>query len=171
MSTKGKGKGVKRKPVSDTASVQREERKYKGEVKVGYKRIKITDPLEARVEMLDGSFELTPNEVEPDPKFPDDRKKDKIVKSGTLHKMTRIRGVLSDAGRKIQAILQEPGAGVNLGYDTGRAIAGTDTMQIAKNIFCDALILPHAHKDVKDGEEVAAKRKLELTPEELANAE
>lgn len=110
--------------------------------KDGMKRVKITDPIEARVEMIDGMFQLT------QPVLGDDGKT--VVQDGTLQKMSKIRAAISQAAREVvKAIRDAENEGMPKA-DTGRVIAGIDSLQAAKNIFCDALILAHAHKDVKD---------------------
>lgn len=78
--------------------------------------------IDARVAMVNGNFNL-----------PDE----------TLQAMKRIREITASAASEIQKVMY---SGVR--YDTGRAIATLDFLQIVKNTGCDALILPH--HDPKD---------------------
>jgi hypothetical protein len=78
------------------------------------------DPLEARVEMINGRFDL-PKE--------------------TLEAMDQIRKATETASREIHRA-----ATLVPKYDKGRLIATMDLLQQAKNTACDALILPHAVK-------------------------
>jgi hypothetical protein len=107
--------------------------------KPNFKRIKITDPIDARVEMINGNYALTPKLTDAE---------GKTTKSGTLDTMSEIRAVLSEAARDVRNIIQAAEHDGQPKADTGRVIAGLDALQAAKNIFCDALILPHAHKDI-----------------------
>lgn len=79
----------------------------------------VQDPIEKRVEMINGYFTLPENAV-----------KD----------MKEIREAISVCAHKLQEIFKRNN------FDTGRAIAAIDLLQSAKNTACDALILPHAEK-------------------------
>jgi hypothetical protein len=98
------------------------------------KRIRVTDPVEARMLLINGDFHL-----------PDENK------AG----MKEIGKALEDAAVRIHAVAKKlPCAGVSKdgkplpGYDTGRLIAALDTIQHAKDIACVSFILPYAEKDV-----------------------
>ena len=83
------------------------------------KKIVIDDPLEKRVEMINGQFDLPGDSVEG---------------------MKEIRIAVSLCARTIHESFKKRKV------DIGRAIAAMDSLQQAKNIACDALILPHATK-------------------------
>ena len=89
------------------------------------KRVRITDAFEQRVEMVDGRFDL-PNK--------------------TLDAMNQIRGAAAAFARVLQQVHSDLGKD-NVNY--GRLIAAVDLIQNAKNVACDAVILPHAIKDEK----------------------
>ncbi len=84
------------------------------------KRVPIVDPIEARVAMTNGWFELS-----------DETKKD----------MSTIREASEQYAKTLEAVFKRAK------HDKGRAIASIDAIQLAKNIACDALILPFASKD------------------------
>jgi len=88
-------------------------------------RVPVTDPVERRVEMINGMFDL-PQE--------------------TRQAMAAVRESAEAFARALRAIYTTPGIQV----DTGRAIASIDTIQSIKNVACDALILPHATKEVEE---------------------
>lgn len=75
-------------------------------------------PLDARCAMVDGNFDLTPE---------------------TREQMKAIRSAFAECAQRLNEIFQKSG----VGYDRGRAIASLDHLQQAKNIACDALILPN----------------------------
>jgi hypothetical protein len=75
------------------------------------------DPIDKRVEMINGHFDLPPETVEA---------------------MKEIRVAAELCARTMQGIFKKHKA------DTGRAIATIDQLQAVKNTACDALILPHA---------------------------
>jgi len=133
-------KKTKRNRDKEAKEPVREPRAVPGP-KPGFKRIKITDPIEARVEMINGTYALTPKEVDAE---------GKTAKVGTLDAMGQIRNVISNAARNVQMIIEDAEKDGHPKADIGRVIAGMDALQAAKNIFCDALILPHAHKDVEE---------------------
>jgi hypothetical protein len=81
--------------------------------------VKIEDPIEKRVAMINGYFNL-----------PDD----------TVKGMKEIREAVSECAHKLESTFKR------CKIDTGRAIATIDLLQQAKNVGCDALILPHAEK-------------------------
>jgi len=79
---------------------------------------KVTDAVEARVEMINGMFDL-----------PD----------ATREAMKHVRAATETAARAVRAAVEAAPA-----HDKGRLIAALDALQAAKNVACDALILPHA---------------------------
>ena len=79
------------------------------------------DPLSARVEMINGRFDL-----------PD----------ATLDQMREIRAACQRCARLLKAAFDEA-----KDKDIGRCIAAIDALQLAKNIACDALILPFAKRE------------------------
>lgn len=83
------------------------------------KRIAVDDPIDKRVEMVNGMFQL-PGE--------------------TLLAMKDVREASELYARTLQAIFKRGK------IDIGRAIATIDHIQLTKNLACDALILPHASK-------------------------
>ncbi len=83
------------------------------------KRVDITDPIEARVAMVNGWFEL-----------PEQTKQD----------MTDVRAAAEQFAKSLEQVYKRAK------HDKGRAIASIDAVQQAKNIACDALILAHASK-------------------------
>jgi hypothetical protein len=82
-------------------------------------RTKIEDPIEKRVAMINGYFPL-PTE--------------------TTTGMKEVREAVSECATKLESVFKR------CKVDTGRAIATIDLLQQAKNVGCDALILPHAEK-------------------------
>lgn len=76
------------------------------------------DPLSARVAMINGRFDL-----------PD----------GIIGQMREVREACQHCARVLKAVFDEA-----KDKDTGRCIAAIDALQLAKNIACDALILPAA---------------------------
>jgi hypothetical protein len=92
------------------------------------KRVRIMDTLEARVELINGTFPLPPE-----------------VKTA----MSDIREAVEQAARCIHAAAKRlPQKDPHLyGYDVGRLIAAMDALQHAKDIACVAVILPYAEKD------------------------
>lgn len=84
-------------------------------------RVPITDPVEKRVEMINGMFDLP---------------------AETLLTMREIRSASDEFARRIQAAVSK------VPHDTGRVIATIDLIQQLKNTACDAVILPHASKEV-----------------------
>ena len=98
------------------------------------KRVRITDPVEARVELINGQFDLPPENV---------------------NAMKEVRAAISECAKRIKAAADQlPSAGTardgrpSLGYDVGRMIAAMDTLQHAKDIACVSFILPYADKEV-----------------------
>lgn len=81
-------------------------------------------PIAARVDMINGNFELP---------------------EGTVEAMREARFVVAQAAQQLEAIFQATE------HDRGRAIHSIDLLQQVKNVACDALILPH-HKEVADDE-------------------
>jgi hypothetical protein len=74
----------------------------------------------ARVSMINGRFDL-PERTPP--------------------ALNLVREAVADAAEKVTSAVE--GAET---HDTGRLIAALDLLQQAKNVACDALILPHAPK-------------------------
>lgn len=72
--------------------------------------------MDARVAMINGNFEL-----------PD----------STIQGMRDVRAAVAECASKLHEIFKKEK------IDTGRAIASIDLLQQAKNVACDALILPH----------------------------
>lgn len=91
------------------------------------KRVAITDPVDKRVSMINGYFEL-----------PDQ----------TKQAMTKIREASETYANELQKIFKS----LDKDVDTGRAIATIDLVQQTKNVACDALILPHASRKANDDE-------------------
>lgn len=89
------------------------------------KRVDITDPVEARVAMVNGNFPL-----------PDETK----AAMRELYK----------ASAEYSAALERIVAKSGLKYDKGRLIHAVDLAQTAKDTACQALILPHACRFVED---------------------
>lgn len=79
----------------------------------------ITDPVAKRVAMINGRFDLPP---------------------ATLEAMATMRAAFDACARAVE----QTATGVE--RDTGRLIATMDLLQQAKNVACDAVILPHARK-------------------------
>jgi hypothetical protein len=77
------------------------------------------DPIEKRVAMINGFFDLPSEQVEG---------------------MSEIRAATQECAERIAAVFKKRK------HDTGRAIAAIDELQKAKNIAYDALILPFAEK-------------------------
>lgn len=75
------------------------------------------DPVQRRVEMINGRFDLP---------------------AETVKAMEQIRVATEVCARAIQS------ATADVQVDTGRLIATMDMLQQAKNVACDAVILPHA---------------------------
>ena len=73
-------------------------------------------PIAARAAMINGSFQLS---------------------SEQTAFMALVRQSMAEAAEKIVRGLPPQGS-----YDTGRVIAGLDTMQQAKDVLCAAAILP-----------------------------
>ncbi len=84
------------------------------------KRVAITDPIEARVSMVNGYFNL-----------PDD----------TKQSMNEVRAAAEVFAKALETIYKKTK------HDKGRAIATIDLIQQTKNVACDALILAHAEKE------------------------
>lgn len=90
----------------------------------------MADAVRARLELVNGTFALSD-----------------ATKAG----MTTACTVLSSAAEAIVVDLVargllNPASPVQTQVDVGRLIAALDTLQAAKNLFCDALTLPHAPK-------------------------
>ena len=83
------------------------------------KKQTIVDPIEKRVAMLNGRFDLPPEQIQA---------------------MDEIRAAVEECGKYIGAVF------MSNKVDTGRAIAAIDELQKAKNTACDALILPFVEK-------------------------
>jgi hypothetical protein len=83
------------------------------------KKVPITDPIEKRVAMINGYFDLPQEQIDG---------------------MKEIRSAVAECGAKLEQVFKKTK------IDTGRAIASIDELQKAKNIACDALILPFAEK-------------------------
>ena len=79
----------------------------------------IEDPVEKRVAMINGYFDLP---------------------TDTVDGMKEIRLAVADCAHRLEAVFKR------CKVDTGRAIATIDLLQQTKNVACDALILPHASK-------------------------
>ncbi len=88
-------------------------------------RVAITNPVEKRVAMVNGMFNL-----------PDD----------TLQAMRDIRTASDAYARALHEVFSREGVEA----DTGRSIATMDAIQASKNMACDAVILPHASKEVDE---------------------
>lgn len=83
------------------------------------KKTPIVDPIEKRVAMINGHFDLPPEQLEG---------------------MKEIRAAAEECAEKFHLVFKK------CKFDTGRAIAAIDELQKTKNIACDALILPFAEK-------------------------
>lgn len=86
-------------------------------------RVLVTDPVERRVEMVNGWFEL-----------PD----------ATKRAMNDVRAASEAYARALHALFRAHAPHV----DVGRSVAAIDSIQHTKNVACDAFILPHATKEV-----------------------
>ncbi len=84
------------------------------------KRVAITDPVEARVAMINDFFDL-PEETE--------------------QAMGEVRRAAEVFAKALESIYKKNK------HDKGRAIASIDLIQQTKNVACDALILVHAEKE------------------------
>ncbi len=80
----------------------------------------IEEMLAIRTDMINGMFVLGSSDEE---------------KQQILDFMVKVRTILSNAAKEINGA--KPAK-----FNTGRMIAGMDTFQAAKNIFCDSVILP-----------------------------
>lgn len=86
------------------------------------KRVRITDPVEARVELINGMFPLP---------------------QASKEAMGDVRNAIEVAARAIARSVQANP------HDKGRLIHTLDLLQQAKDTACVALILPHAEKDAE----------------------
>lgn len=100
---------------------------------------RIVDPIEARVQLIDGDFAIPP---------------------ANKAAVAEIRAACKAAAKRICAATRDlPSAGTSAdgkrlpGYDTGRLIAALDTLQQAKNIACVSVFLPYA--EVEEDEPLA----------------
>jgi hypothetical protein len=91
-------------------------------LRMSSKRVRIADPVEARVELVNGMFDL-PQEAK-----------------------TAMGAVRLAAEQYARAIKAAADAAGKQNYDTGRLIAALDAVQASKDIACVAFILPHASK-------------------------
>ena len=89
------------------------------------KRVKVDNPIEARVELVNGMFDLPPE---------------------SKQAMNVVRQAAETYARALKAATEIPG----VKYDTGRVIAALDGIQASKDVACVAFILPHASKEVPD---------------------
>jgi hypothetical protein len=87
------------------------------------KRVPITDPIEVRTAMIAERLDL-----------PDE----------TRAAMQEVREAAATFALSLEAVFKKHKR------DTGRAIASIDAVQHAKNLACDALLLPHVTKEVKE---------------------
>ena len=78
---------------------------------------------EARVDMINGNFPLP---------------------EATVLMMRSIRSTIANCAKLIEEEMNRHGAEHDLKVDGGRVTAGFDLLQQARNVFCDAVILPHA---------------------------
>ena len=83
--------------------------------------VPITDPVEKRVAMINGRFDLPDN---------------------TLTVMNNIRIECDSLARNLAIEVK------SVEHDTGRLVATIDLLQQLKHVACDAVILPHATKEV-----------------------
>ena len=84
----------------------------------------VTDPVEARVELINGNFDLPKESVDA---------------------MRTVRSVISEAAKKLRVAVEAAPK-----HDKGRLIAALDSLQHAKDTACVSLILPFASKDDDD---------------------
>ena len=82
-----------------------------------------------RINMINGWFEMDDGHTE------EEARNQAIEKNKA--RMNAVREAVSDAAHKVADAVEEGK------HDMGRLIAAIDTLQQAKNIACDAIILPH----------------------------
>lgn len=87
---------------------------------VGRKRVKVTNPVEARVELVNGMFDLPPE---------------------AKQAMNDVRAAAEVYARALLAVSK------TAPHDVGRLIAALDAVQHSKDMACVAYILPHATKE------------------------
>lgn len=110
------------------------------------KRVRVTDPIMVRVELMNGMFDL-PQETK------DAMNQIREILEEADRKLARVfikldetRGMPSEAGRmKDVDISNYPQTYLDaVPHDKGRVIAGFDLLQQAKNVMIDGLLFKHA---------------------------
>ena len=81
---------------------------------------KITDPIEARVELINGKF---------------------TIPETTTNAMNEVRTILSEAAKRLKTCVEKNP------HDKGRLIHTFDLLQNAKDTCCVSLLLPFAEAD------------------------
>ena len=87
------------------------------------RRVPIEGPVEQRVALVDGNFDLPPE---------------------ALAAMREVRGIVAEAAARIATSVSK------CKHDKGRLIHTMDLLQNVKDTACVSLILPHASKEVDE---------------------